>query len=142
MAPDPNVLHARYIALLRALPDVGQRIYDGYVPASVPEVAGRIRPYIVVWSGIGSDLPLERDLTGLTDTGVLDWAPQTNVVAADPSTCRIVAQQARSALTNQPIGSGWLMPDPDGFRINVPIQDNQVTPARFFLPLPWRLTTT
>lgn len=139
---DPNVLHASIMATLRALPDVGERVYDGIVPVKVPEVGGYIRAYIVVWSGIGSDLPAERDLSGLTDVGVLDWAPQTQVVAADANTCRLVAQQVREALTNKAMGAGWLQPNPDAFRVNTPIPDTGATPTRFFLPLPWRLLTT
>lgn len=142
MAPDPNILHALLLTALRALPDIGERIYDGIVPDSVPTAGGYIRPYAVVFTGLGSDLPEERDLTRLTDTGVLDWAPQINVAAADATTCRRAAQQVRAALTNLPLGSGWLMPDPDGFRINTPLKDSGVTPARMYLPLPWRLTTT
>lgn len=138
---DPNNLHTQLMAMLRILPDVGARIYDGYVPESVPMAGAYIRPYAVVFSGLGSDLPEERDLSRLTDTTVLDWAPQITAVGPDPSTCRQVAQQIRTALTNKPMGGGWLQPDTDAFRINVPLKDTEVTPARFFLPLPWRLTT-
>lgn len=141
MAPDPNTLHALLMARLRALPGIGERIYDGIVPESVPTVGAYILPYAVVFSGLGSDLPAERDLTRLTDTSVLDWTPQINVAAAAAAPCRQAAQQIRVALTNQYMGGGWLMPDPDAFRVNTPILDNQVTPARFYLPLPWRLIT-
>lgn len=82
-----------------------------------------------------------RDLTGLTDVSVLDWAPQANVAAATATQCRQAAQQIRAALTNTWLGGGWLQPDPDAFRITSPILDTQVTPARFYLPLQWRLTT-
>lgn len=139
---DPNALHDALIAKLEALPDIGARIYDGYVPDRVPEVGGYIRPYALVMGGMGADLPAERDLSRLTDVGVLDWAPQINVAAPTPTQCRQAAQQIRAALTNTWIGGGWLQPDPDAFRITTPILDNQVTPARFYLPLSWRLTTT
>lgn len=141
MAVDPNTLHDLLLVKLRALPDIGARIYDGYVPDRVPEAGGYIRPYALVMGGLGADLPEERDLTRLTDTGVIDWAPQINVAAADPRTCRLAAQQISAALTNTWHSGGWLQPDPDGYRVNTPILDNQVTPARFYLPLPWRLIT-
>lgn len=139
---DPNSLHSQLLTALQALPDVGARIYDAHVPSSVPEAGGYIRPYIVLFTGIGSDIEAERDLTRLTDTGVLDWSAQTTCVGANAAHARAVAQQARVALTNLRIGNGWLMPDPDSFRTAVPLQDNQVTPARLYVPLQWRLTTT
>jgi len=94
-----------------------------------------------VFSGLTTDLPEERDLTRLADTTVHDWAPQTTCVGPTPGHARDVAVAVAKALTNARIGNHWLLPDPDGFRTATPLIDNQVTPARFFLPLPWRLTT-
>lgn len=139
---DPNALHEALMTRLKALPGVGERVHDGYVPDKLPESPpGFVRPYLVVHSGLGSDLPGERDLTGLTDVTVLDWASQITCVGATPTIARQVAQQVRVALTNLPMGGGWLGPDPDAFRVKVPIHDDQASPARFFLPLPWRLIT-
>lgn len=140
---DPNTLADLLLAKLRTLPDIGARVYDGSVPAKVPtDPSGQyIRPYIAVFAGLGADLPAERDLSGLVDTTVLDWSPQVTVVGPDARICRIAAQQVTAALTNLPIGGGWLMPDPDAFRVTTPITDSQVTPARAFLPLQWRLIT-
>lgn len=139
---DATQLNDELLATLRAIPALGGRVHDGYVPGKLPtDGAGYILPYVVVFSGITSDLPTERDLTGLADTTVHDWAPQTNCVGPTPAHARAVAQVVQAALTNARIGNHWLLPDSDGFRVSVPLIDNQVTPARFFLPLPWRLTT-
>lgn len=138
---DLNVLDVLVLAKLRSLPDIGARVYDGLVPESLPMAGGYIRPYIVFHSGLAGDLPGERDLTGLFDTSVADWAPQTTVVGPDAGTCRAASRQVAAALTNLSIGSGWLMPDADAFRVTKPQMDTQVTPARAFLPLFWRLIT-
>ena len=104
MAPDPNILHEQLLAALRALPDIGARIYDGIVPENVPEAGGYIRPYAVVFSGLGSDLPEERDLTRLTDTGVLEEGPNFPTTAQAVSwglvrTPQIVVVDADGGLT-------------------------------------------
>lgn len=138
---DPNTLADLLLAKLRSLPDIGARVYDGQVPERVPEAGGYIRPYIAFHAGLAADLPGERDLSGLVDLTVADWSAQTTVVGPDAGICRRAAQQVATALTNLPIGGGWLMPDPDAFRVTKPIPDNQVTPARLYLPLQWRLIT-
>jgi hypothetical protein len=140
---DPNVLADLLLAKLRSLPDIGARVYDGLIPTKVPTDASGIyiRPYIAFHAGLGADLPAERDLTGLVDTTVLDWAPLTTVVGPDARICRLASQQVTAALTNLRLGGGRLMPDPDAFRVTKPLSDSQVTPARAYLPLQWRLIT-
>lgn len=138
---DPNTLADLLLAKLRSLPDIGARVYDGIVPESLPMAGAYIRPYVAVFAGLGADLPAERDLTGLVDTSVLDWSPQTTVVGPDARICRLAAQQVTAALTNLPLGVGFLKPDPDAFRVTRPLPDTQVTPARAYLPLQWRLIT-
>ena len=140
---DPTQLHNELMATLQAIPALGGRIYDGYTPDKLPtDSAGYILPYVLVFSGLSADLPGERDLTGLVDVSVHDWAPQTNCVGPTPSHSRSCAQVVAAALTNTRIGNHWLKTDPDAFRVATPLIDNQVTPARFYLPLQWRLTTT
>jgi len=139
---DVTQLNTELMATLKAIPALGGRIYDGYIPGKLEtDASGFIRPYVLLLAGIPADLPAERDLTRLADTTVADWAPQTNCVGPTPTHARSCAQLVAQALTNARIGNHWLLPDPDGFRAATPIQDNQVAPARFYLPLPWRLTT-
>lgn len=140
---DPNELHAIVFNRLKAISELGGRVHDGYVPDKIAtDAAGYVLPYVVVFSGIGSDLPAERDLTMLDDVGVLDWATQTTCVGPAPPQCLGVAQLVRSSLQNLPIGRGWLQTDVEAFRTVTPIRDTTITPARFFLPLRWRLITT
>lgn len=139
---DATQLNEQLLATLRKIPGLGGQVFDGDVPTKLPtDGAGYIRPYVVVFSGITTDLPTERDLTRLADTAVHDWSPQTTCVGPTPAHARDVAVAVKAALTNTRVGNHWLLPDTDAFRVSVPIRDNQVTPARFFLPLTWRLTT-
>lgn len=139
---DATQLNTELTATLKAIPALGGRIYDGYVPEKLPtDGAGYILPYVLLLSGITADLPEERDLTRQVDTTVHDWAPQTNCVGPTPDHARKCAQLVAQALTNTRIGNHWLKPDADAFRVATPLPDNQVTPARFYLPLSWRLNT-
>ena len=138
---DPNVLFAELVALLKGLRDFDDRVYDGYAPDKIPTSGEFIKPYLLVMAGIGSDLEGERDLTQAVDQEVLDWNFQINAVGPTPSTARQAAQVVRRALTDHALGGGWIKPDGESFRNSTPVKDTQVSPARFFLPLQWRLTT-
>lgn len=128
--------------VLKAIPELAGRIYDGYVPSKLPtDGSGYILPYVLIFSGVTADIG-DESLCGTVDTLVHDWAPQTNCVGPDPAKARACAQYVQAALTNLRIGNHRLKPDADAFRVAVPIKDDQATPARFFLPLSWRLTTT
>ena len=137
---DALPLRAAVIAVLRTIR--GITVYDGYVPDRVPtDAAGYILPYVVFFGGVGDEIP-ERDLSGLVDLGGLRWDVQTTAVAANPDICVNVAQTVRRTLTNLPLGTHYLLPNPDGFKQETPIRDITITPARFMLPAPWRLDTT
>ena len=137
---DPIQYRAAVIAALRTL--AGVTVYDGYVPAKVPmDAAGYILPYVVFHGGIGDEIP-ERDLSNLVDLQGLRWDSQTKAVAADADICARVAHDVRRVLTNLPLGTAHLLPNPDGFRQETPLRDSSETPARFMLPAPWRLETT
>lgn len=128
------------IAALRTIR--GITVYDGNVPQKVPvDAAGYVLPYVVFHGGIGDEIP-ERDLSGRVDMGGLRWDPRTTTVAANADICARVAQDVRRALTNLPLGTHCLLPNPDGFKQETPFPDTTITPARFMLPAPWRLDTT
>ncbi|MBG6085815.1 hypothetical protein [Zhihengliuella flava] len=116
------------------------KFYDGYVPAKVPEAGGYILPYVVLWAGDGEPAD-QQAACGLQGTSSLLWDFQTTCVASSPEACRAVARDVRAALTNLPAGTGRIKPNPDGFQQNVPVLDPTATPARFMLPVPWRITT-
>lgn len=124
-----------------ALEDVtGISVFDGFVPTKVPEAGGFILPYVVIWAGVG-DNPDEPTSCGThnTDTLILDF--QITVAASNTGAVRAVAEAVKQKLTNLQTGTGRIKPNPDGFNQQPPILDTQITPARFMLPLQWRLIT-
>lgn len=135
---DPIPLYQAVEAALKAVP--GVTVYDGYVPTKVPEAGGHILPYVVNWFGVGAN-PEEPSACGIHDTDTLILDFQTTIVGANPAICRAVAAPLRAALTNLRVGTGRIKPNPDGFNQQAPILDTTITPARFMLPLHWRLTT-
>ncbi|MET4059949.1 hypothetical protein ABIB35_001494 [Arthrobacter sp. UYP6] len=137
---DALPLRAAVLAALRSIR--GITVYDGYVPDKVPvDAAQYILPYVVFFGGVGDEIP-ERDLSARVDLGGLRWDIQTTSVGANPDICASVAQTVRRTLTNLPLGTHYLLPNPDGFKQETPIRDTTITPARFMLPAPWRLDTT
>jgi hypothetical protein len=141
-APSGAFLFARVQSQIQGLAHLWPgNVFDTNVPTTLPkDPSGYIRPYVVIFAGAPTDLPGERDLTMLTDVDISDFRFQTNCTGPTGNHSRALADQVRLALTNLPIGAGFIKPDPDGFRTDV-IADNQVTPARFYMPLMWRLTT-
>jgi hypothetical protein len=144
VAIDPYVLYIKARDRLGTITKLGGNIYDGVVPTSLPkDVNGYIKPYVVIFAGTGGDLLGETSYTQETDMDVLSWPFQTTVVAADVISCMRLGHDVRIALTNHPVLGGFIRPD--GYSETgalLPQRDDQVTPARFFLPLQWRITTT
>lgn len=137
---DPTLYRSQVMAALRALP--GITVYDGHVPSAVPvDPKGYPLPYVVLWGGVGNDLG-ERDLSGRVDVTGLRWEPQTTAVGATASICADVARAVWLALTNLPLGTYYLLPNPDDLGQRVPVLDPTETPVRFMLPQLWRLDTT
>ena len=135
---DPVALVANIRAALATLANVS--IFDGQVPTKVPEAGGYILPYVVIWAGVG-DNPDELPSDGLHDTDTLIFDFQTTAVGASSDICRRVAIDVKTRLTNTRVGTGRVRPNPDGFQQQTPIPDNSVTPARYMLPIQWRLIT-
>lgn len=135
---DPADLVAPVTAALEAIG--GTSFYDGFVPEKVPETGGYIDPYIVLWAGVGDDSD-ELPACGIQDGDSIVWDFQTTAVGADPEICRAVARDIKASLTNLSVRTGRVRRNPDGFNQQTPILDTQTTPARFMLPLQWRLIT-
>jgi hypothetical protein len=138
LVADPTVLVTTILTALRTIP--GITVYDGFVPTSVPMTGTYINPYIVLWAGNG-DEPDELTADGVQDGGSLVFDFQTTVVGANPGVCRTVTKAAKAKLTNLQAGTGRVRRNPDGFNQQSPILDTQTSPARFLLPLQWRLIT-
>ncbi|GAA5229264.1 hypothetical protein [Arthrobacter cryoconiti] len=141
MAPiNPAILYAQVRAALLTLP--GVTVFDGQVPKSVPvDSSGYILPYVTVYAGAGANLENETDYTQQISMDELDWRFQTTCVGASMLIALQVTHDVRQVLCNLPVGAGWVKPDETGFTTQSPIPDNGTNPARFFLPLPWRLIT-
>lgn len=135
---DPGAIVATVMAVLRTIP--GVTVYDGFVPSSVPMTGTYINPYIVLWAGAG-DEPDELTADGIQDGDSVVFDFQTTVVGANPDICREVTKAAKAQLTNLQAGTGKVRRNPDGFNQATPILDTQTSPARFMLPLQWRLIT-
>jgi hypothetical protein len=135
---DINALVAEVTALEGEI--TGTTNYDGHVPTKVPEAGGYILPYFVNWFGTG-DNPDEVTSDGKQPTDSLIWDFQITAVASNAAACRSVAQALKQKLKNRRIGKGTLRLNPDGFNQQAPILDTTITPARFILPLQWRLIT-
>lgn len=135
---DINALVAQVTALEGEI--TGTTNYDGHVPTKVPEAGGYILPYFVNWFGTG-DSPDEVTSDGQQPTDSLIWDFQITAVASNAAACRSVAQALKQKLRNRRIGKGTLRLNPDGFQQQAPILDTTITPARFMLPIPWRLIT-
>lgn len=135
---DINALVAQVTALEGEI--TGTTNYDGHVPTKVPEAGGYILPYFVNWFGTG-DSPDEVTSDGQQPMDSLIWDFQITAVASNAAACRSVAQALKQKLRNRRIGKGTLRLNPDGFQQQAPILDTTITPARFMLPIPWRLIT-
>lgn len=135
---DPHSLMKQIVTVLKTLPDI--TVYDGIVPVTLPQDGQYIRPYIVVWAGIG-DEPEEVTAQGTKsyDSIILDF--QTTAIGASSDTCRQVAQVMKGALANIRMGTGRIRTNPDGFNQQNPIPDTSESPAVFMLPIQWRLLT-
>jgi hypothetical protein len=128
-------------AIEAALALPGISFYDGYVPERVPEAGGHVLPYVVLYAGDGAPVVEEVTSSGHQPTDTLVWDFQITAVGATAGVCRAVARDVRAALTNLRVGTGLVKPNPEGFNQQVPYPDTSVTPARFILPLQWRLNT-
>lgn len=135
---DTDALMPEVVTVLKTLP--GITVYDGIVPKSLPLDGQYIRPYVVLWAGIGGE-PEEVTAQGekSLDSTILDF--QTTAVAASAEACRQVARAMKLALANRRLGTGRIRGNPDGFVAANPIPDTSESPTVFMLPIQWRLIT-
>ena len=138
---DPLALKAQLLAVLRALPNLDGRVYDGVIVDKIPMDANRyVLPYVVLFTGTGNH-PGEQYANGTTGTDGLIFDFQTNCVGPTSGHAIAVATEVRAALTNLRVGTGRVKPNPDGFEQSVPYLEETDTPVRLLLPQQWRLKT-
>jgi hypothetical protein len=133
--------HAR--AGVTALARLGEGlVFDGAVTKAIPtDASGAIKPYVVFSAGTG-DVVGDEALCGTPSWDAVDWRFQTRCFGPTADHTRRLAWDVTQALTGLRIRDGLVKPDQDSFRVDGPLLDPGVTPARFFLPLSWRLITT
>lgn len=100
------------------------------VPGSVPAQGGFIKPYLAVWTQ-----PLREHYEQPLDYSMQETAGALTVttVGATVGTVRNLAQEVIRKLNRTPVPGGgeYRHVEP-----HIPVQhDDQVTPARFYLPL-------
>ena len=138
---DPVALKTQILAVLRALPNLGGRVYDGVIVDKIPtDPNGYALPYVVLFTGTGNH-PDEQYANGTTGTDGLIFDFQTNCIGPAAGHATAVAAAVRAALTNLRLGTGRIKPNPDGFERSVPYLVEEDTPVRFMLPQQWRLKT-
>lgn len=122
---------AAVLTLLQAT--TGLDVFDGEVKARM-DSDGKAHPYAVLWASPGRDDPAETRETG---TGrALVWTFQVTAAGGDVARCRRATQRTLDALLGKrlfPAGGRIALDfDPGPER-----QDRSVTPARWFVPLPF-----
>ena len=125
---------AQVLARLQTLSDVS--VFFGEVPANVPaNSSGRVYPYAVLWGSTGRDNTHGEDLTGDTD-GAVVVPVRVTVAAGDPDWCLDAAERVRGLLSRwQPEGAERLR---DDHTEPTMLEDKDVTPRRWFVPLEFR----
>lgn len=141
--PSPAQLFADVRARVQTLAPLGEGlVFDGLADKAIPvDRSGAIRPYVVLGAGIGSPIP-DQPLCGVPSWDAIDWRFETRCFGPTADHVRRLAWDLTLALSGFRVADGLVKPDDDAFRIDAPIADPGIVPARFFLPLPWRLVTT
>lgn len=132
----PLELHEATLARLRAIPQLGGRIFDEEVKKPAADAQGAVLPYVILWPTPGT-YPDDARSAAKAWGSELDWT--ASVIAAGGSTQRalLAAAWVRTAL------AGWhAVPPPAGplvetqFTRPLPVQkEPDVSPARYFLPM-------
>lgn len=108
-----------------------------------PAAAGLIAPYVVLFSGVGSD-DLEVALSRCDEQ--LRWTPQTTIAAGTEADCLQSVDRVSAWLRDwQPVLAGvssGLLIQPPGFDPGPVRPDQNVKPVRWFVPLQWQLDLT
>lgn len=137
---DPADLHAAVLARLRAITSLS--VHDADVPKNLPAEpnTGRVYPYLVLWPTAGHTPDDARTLGGVDGTE-LTWPFQVTAAGGTVTWALQAAALARGQLED------WFPPFPGAGQVHedqtAPFigKDEDVTPARFFVPLLFRTHT-
>lgn len=127
--------------LVAGLPDVVS-VYTGVVPRAVPTYRdGTIKPYVGLWVSNSVGDPAMSALDSLSPTDAVRVRVQTQIVAATEADVYETADLVTKALTNAPVGQGFLLPDAEQHANAFVLTDFTSAPPVPYLPLLWRLET-
>lgn len=117
-------------------------VYVGDVFGPVPTYEnGTVKPYVGLWVGGNADDEYSRPLDALANTDATLLRVQTQCVGRDRRSCDALADLVSATLTNFRVGSKPVLPDSEQQRAAYPQTDSEVTPARVYKALVWRLDT-
>lgn len=135
MSPAPTAvhLHRAALALLRT---TTVPAYDGTVPDDVlVNVAGKVKPYAVLWGSPGSFPSYEGAPLSEDDAGELSWTCRVTVAAGDPVWVLEAAVGIRALLSRaRLLPRAGVLKEPEGYAPQVQ-KDPDSKPVRWFLPL-------
>lgn len=134
----PATLHAATIALLEAIPNI--TVFDGAVEDNPPAVAdGRVLPYAVLWPAVGYRPAESRSLETVA-TVDLRWSARVTVAAGSVAWLLQAVAVVRAALDGQVLGAFSGPLEEDAVE-QIVLEDRDVRPFRFYVPLSFSCTT-
>ena len=126
---------------VRTVYELGQRVYLGRVPGTVPTTAdGYVYVYAAIWPGTGVMVD-DSDISGIPDISGQRFDFTTTIVGADVDSVLKATDRVKSAITGKPVGNGVIWPNIPRQEGAAVIEDTNERPARFYIPLAWYVQT-
>lgn len=126
-------------AYLRTVFELGQRVYTGHVPDTVPTTtSGHVYPYAALWPGAGTPVD-DRDATGEPDPSGQRFVFTTTLVTADLGSLLQLIDRVKGVLLGAAVGNGVVWPDELQQDSAAPIADTNERPVRHYIPLRWHV---
>ena len=140
-APNPYEVYQQIKTLVGTIPQLGQRIYVGHVPDTLPTVNGYTLTYCVIWPGAGTPVR-DRPASGQINTDGQHFPFTTSLAATDPTHVLRTINELKRVLTGARIGDGQIEPDQYQQESATLLLERDISPARHYLPLAWGLQVT
>lgn len=127
--------------LVRTVFELGQRVYLGYVPGTLPTTPdGFVYPYAVIWPGAGVPVD-DAAVCGPPDPSGQRFDFTTTLVAADVASVLQAADRVKAVLYGQPVGNGVVQPNMLQQEGATVLEEVNERPMRYSLPLSWYVQT-
>lgn len=138
--PDVATMHSLVLARLRTLSTV--TVYDGLVPEHPPAESqtGRVFPYVVLWPDAGYR-PVESRVLEAGPSSDVTWRARVTIASGSPGWTLQATGLVRARLEGIDLGP-WTAPleEEVADRVDV-LEDRDVAPPRFYVPLSFITTT-